>query len=75
LGTLVIINRPVVIERFLQPLLIIEPDVAAQAFPQRSWGLILVQIDVLVLQGPEKPFHEDIVQGTPLSVLRDFDSF
>ena len=59
----------------MQPLLIIESDVPAEALTQRSWGRILVQIDILVLHGPEKSFHENVVQGTPLSVHRDLNSF
>jgi len=43
----------------MQTLMIVKADVAAQAFPQCSWVHILVQIDVLILQGSEnsiRPF-------------------
>jgi hypothetical protein len=32
-------------------------------------------VDVLVLQGPEKSFNKDVVQGSPLSVHKNIDSF
>ena len=57
----------------MQPLFIVEPDVTVESLSQRSWGCILVQIDVLVFKGTEKSFHENVVQGTPLSVHRDLD--
>jgi hypothetical protein len=58
----------------MRTLIVIEPKVLAQALYQLRDGLILVQIDVLVLDRTPESFYKDVVQGSSATVHADSDA-
>src|SRR5207237_6717171 len=60
------INRPgrPVVQRLVQPLLVVEREVVPQPTLQFRHPLVAVQVDVFILHAPPETLHDDVVQAS-----------
>jgi len=65
--------RTVIFQALVRTLSVEERQVRLQAAVQRRHRLIIVQVHMLVLQAPPKPFHENVVQRPAAAVHTDRD--
>lgn len=65
--------RRSVIERLVEPLVVIEQEVIFQSCLSLGHGLITLDINVLVFDAPPKPLGKDVVEGPTAGVHADSD--
>ncbi len=46
----------------MKPLLIVKVEIVSQSTPSRGQGVIVVEIDLLILDTAPEPFNEDVVK-------------
>ena len=51
-----------IIERLMKPLLIVKVEIVSQSTPSCSNGVIVVEIDLLILDTPPEPLNKDVVK-------------
>lgn len=69
---LVDLRRSLIVQRLVDPVVVVKREVFLQPSLEVSDILVAVQIDVFILHATPKTLHEDIVQTSTLAVHRDF---
>ena len=55
----------------MKPLLIVKVEIVSQSTPSRGQGVIVVEIDLLILDTAPEPFNEDVVKIAASAVPTD----
>lgn len=58
----------------MKPLAVIESEVTLQSLLEFLHGLIILEIDILILEAPPEPLYEDIVERSIAPVHADSDT-
>src|SRR3712207_9239611 len=62
------LGRGTIAQALVRPLMVVEPKVSIEPDVQGWHRGVVLEIDVLVLDGSPQPFDEDVVQGTASTV-------
>ena len=58
----------------MRPIVVVEVKIPPQTFFRVPYAGIIFQIDVLVLDRPPEPFHEDVVECPAATIHADLDA-
>ena len=66
-------GRRLIAQRRMRSRVIVEAEVAPDSLARLGQRIIGVQVDLLILERPPQPLHEDVVEVAPLAVHADLN--